>query len=345
MIIEKLKTNGFRNLKNFHIQFSKKKNLIYGLNGAGKTSVLEAIFLLSFGKSFLNVKKTDILNNKYNQFTIHLNVSKKNSNKNNIAALYNKNKLSLFLNDKRSNVFLINRYLYPVIFSSSNYNIYIESKTYTRKMIDRFVFGIDPIYIHYLLGYNRALRQKNYILKTKQNIDEISSWNKIMSEMSEKIIGIKMKFIDRFNKEIKNKFNSGLRIIYNPSFNINRENISKDFFLGQMQKKMQMEILCRRSLIGPHLDNFEMHLNTKHLKFYSSGERKINLLMIYISFIELFKRIKNEYPVFLVDDFDAAIDDKNINFLIENYPDLQVIATSVNKNKGFDQLIELIKEN
>jgi recombinational DNA repair ATPase RecF len=67
--------------------------------------------------------------------------------------------------------------------------------------------------------------------------------------------------------------------------------------------------------------------------------------MLYIAFIELFKRQKNEYPVFLVDDFDTAIDVENIDFLIKNYPELQVIATSVNKNNGFNRLIELRKEN
>jgi DNA replication and repair protein RecF len=171
--------------------------------------------------------------------------------------------------------------------------------------------------------------------------------------MSEKIINIKMKFSDMLNDEIKNKFDvkgeEDLGINYTPSFDIdinNKEkNISKNFFFEELERKKPSEILFKRSLIGPHLDHFEIHLNNKNLKYYSSGEKKINLLKIYIAFIELFKGIKNEYPVFLMDDFDTAIDDKNIDFLIKNYPDLQVIATSVNKNNRFDQLIELRKEN
>jgi recombinational DNA repair ATPase RecF len=55
--------------------------------------------------------------------------------------------------------------------------------------------------------------------------------------------------------------------------------------------------------------------------------------------------LRAEYPVFLLDDFDTAIDAKNIDFLMKNYPEMQVIATSVAKNQDFDRLIELIKEN
>jgi recombinational DNA repair ATPase RecF len=102
-----------------------------------------------------------------------------------------------------------------------------------------------------------------------------------------------------------------------------------------------MEIKSHSSLTGPHLDCFKLVLNGRNLKFYSSGEKKLHLLMVYISFIELFKAKNKQYPVFLVDDFDTAIDDNNIDFLMQNYPDLQVVATSVSKNKLFDKRFEL----
>lgn len=353
MIIKNLKLIGFRNLENFQVSFSKNKNLIYGLNGAGKTSILEAIFLPGFGKSFLNVKKSEIVNDHADFFSIRLSAVDHHDNvhDNHINAHYakDKGKFTLLLNEKKSNIFEINKYLYPLLFSSSNYNLYIESKTHIRKLMDRFMFGIDSLYIHYLLSYNKALKQKNYLLKTKQNLDELSSWNKILSEMSEKVVGTRMKFIETLNTEIKNKFNRDLAINYRSSLTPisntpDSADISQRFFFTQLEKLKQAEIIQKRSLRGVHLDHFDIRLNRKDLKFYSSGEKKINLLMLYIAFIQFFKRLKNEYPVFLVDDFDTAIDERNIDFLIENYPDLQVIATSVKKNDRFDRLIELRKE-
>lgn len=360
MIIKNLKITGFRNLKNIQVSFSKNKNLIYGFNGAGKTSILETIFLPAFGKSFLNVKKSEIVNDKANSFSIQIyTIDKNRDNKdtnsltnndfeNTISTYYtnDKGKFILLLNDKKSNIFEVNKYLYPLLFSSSNYNLYIESKTHIRKLMDRFLFGIESLYIHYLLSYNKALKQKNYLLKTQHNLDELSSWNKILSEMSDKVVGTRMTFIETLNKEIKNKFNRDLTINYRPSFNLiqNTTGISPEFFFTQLEKLKKSEIMHKRSLQGIHLDHFDIRLNRKDLKLYSSGEKKINLLLLYIVFIQLFKELKNEYPIFLVDDFDTAIDERNIDFLIENYPDLQVIATSVKRNDRFDRLIELKKE-
>jgi DNA replication and repair protein RecF len=342
LIIEYLKLNGFRNLKNYEISFCKSRNLIYGFNGVGKTSLLEAIFLLAFGKSFLNRKKSDLVNHNSNEFNIRLNCHQAHGFSQ-VAASYH-NRFSLFLNEKKTNIFEINHYLYPVFFSSSDYNLYIENIPYTRKMIDRFIFGVDPLYIRYILGYNRALKQKNYLLKTTQDLSELRSWNKIISELAEKIVGIKMKFIEKLNSEITGKFDRGLTVRYQPSLKV-EQGISRASFFQQMESRQEPELKMQRSLLGPHLDGFDILLNSKPLKFYSSGEKKIHLLMIYISFIELFRRVKQEYPVFLLDDFDTAIDSKNIDFLMKNYPEMQVIATSVTINHDFDRLIELKKEN
>jgi DNA replication and repair protein RecF len=342
LIIEYLKLNGFRNLKDYEISFCKSRNLIYGLNGVGKTSLLEAIFLLAFGKSFLNRKKSDLVNHNSNEFLIRLTCAHPHGFSQ-VAASYH-NRFSLFLNEKRTNIFEINHYLYPVFFSSSDYNLYIENIPHTRKMFDRFIFGVNPLYIRYILGYNRALKQKNYLLKTTQDISELRSWNKIISEQAEKIAGIKMKFIEKLNTEITGKFDRDLTVRCRPSMKL-EQGISRESFFRQMESLRESELKVQRSLSGPHLDGFDILLNSKSLKFYSSGEKKIHLLMIYISFIELFRKVKQEYPVFLLDDFDTAIDSKNIDFLMKNYPEMQVIATSVSKNHDFDRLIELKKEN
>jgi DNA replication and repair protein RecF len=342
LIIRDLKLKGFRNLKSCEISFGKSTNLIYGLNGVGKTSLLEAIFLLSFGKSFLDRKKSNLVNHDADEFILRLTCSHPHG-LSQLSACYH-NRFSLFLNDKKTNIFEINPYLYPVFFSSSDYNLYIENIPHTRKMVDRFIFGVYPLYIRYILGYNRALKQKNYLLKTTRDIPGLRSWNKIMSELAEKLSGIKMKFIEKLNTEITGKFAGNLTVRCRPSFKV-EPGISRASFFEQMESVRESELKAQRSLLGPHLDGFDILLNSRPLKFYSSGEKKIHLLMIYISFIELYRRVNQQYPVFLLDDFDTAIDAENIDFLMKNYPEMQVIATSVSLNPDFDRIIELKKEN
>lgn len=342
MIIDTLKINGFRNISSEKYSFLKSTNLIHGNNGSGKTSILEAIFLMGFGKSFLNRKKSEMINHNCDEFHVQMEVSSM-IGKNTIAAHY-KNRFSLLLDEKKTNIFEINQHIFPVFFSSSDYNLYIESKPYTRKIMDRFIFGTDPLYIRYLLSYNKALKQKNHLLKTTHNVSELRSWNKIISELAEKLVGTKMKFIEQLNLEVKEKFDNRLEIRYEPSFDI-EYGIAEPLFFNQLEAVSKRELKAARAVVGPHRDGFQLVLEDKPLAIYSSGEKKIHLLMIFIAFIELFKKIKNRYPVFLVDDFDTTMDTGNINFLIDHYPDMQVIATSVNHYEGFQNLIELKKEN
>jgi recombinational DNA repair ATPase RecF len=83
----------------------------------------------------------------------------------------------------------------------------------------------------------------------------------------------------------------------------------------------------------------------KKLQLFSSGEKKKYLMMVFASFIELFRQARNDYPVFLIDDYDAAMDEKNLDFLMAHFSKIQIIATSVAKNEKFGHLFELKKEN
>lgn len=341
MYISNITIDGFRNINHLDLSLDPKRNLIFGMNGVGKTSVLEAIFLLSFGKSFLTRKKNEMLNHSAEEFIIRLH-SRKQDLVSSISSSF-KSKLSLFLDDKKTSIFEINKYLYPVFFSSSDYNLYIESKPFSRKMIDRFIFGVDTLYIKHLLRYNNILKQKNSLLKSNRNKPELDSWNKVFCDLSLNLVGIKMKFVDRLNMEIKEKFGRNLRIGYKPSFDCPEQTLES--FFSRLDSVKLSELKYQRSLIGPHLDSFDIFLDNEPLRVYSSGEKKINLLLIYIAFIEMFKKNNHEYPVFMLDDFDTAIDSRNIDYLVRSYPDMQVIATSVNRNTRFENLIELKKEN
>ena len=106
-----------------------------------------------------------------------------------------------------------------------------------------------------------------------------------------------------------------------------------------------VHIMYQRSLMGVHLDNYKIELKGKDLKNFSSGEKKINLLLMFIGMITYYKKVNNEFPIFLIDDFDSVMDKKGLEFLFSNFPDLQIIATSVNKYDRFDNCIEVKKEH
>ncbi|MEN8153650.1 MAG: AAA family ATPase [Acidobacteriota bacterium] len=341
MYIEKIEIQGFRNLKEkTGFDLVNNKNLIYGSNGSGKTSVLESIYVLGFGKSFLNVKRDEILNENSNEFLIKAILRGENSTYE-LKAFYQK-AFEVYLYNEKQNIYNIGKYLFPVYFSSSNYTHYVESRSYLRKMIDRFIYGIDPVYAKELIEYNRIIKQKSHLLKFGGNISQLTGWNRSLSETMEVILKKRTGFLNKLNTEIADNFRNGLNVKYiSDLFDAGETDTDKNLILDKLNKIRDREIFSKRILKGTHLDVFEIYYMSKQLKYFSSGEKKINLLLLYLSYIEIFKKIRGEYPVFLIDDYDTAMDKKNIGLLTEKYPKMQIIATSVKKNSDFINLIKL----
>lgn len=120
--------------------------------------------------------------------------------------------------------------------------------------------------------------------------------------------------------------------------------VSAASMFAELERMGRSEVRSRRSLIGPQRDRFEVTVAGKKLQLFSSGEKKKFLMMLYMAFIELFRRARGEYPVFLIDDYDAAMDERNLEYVLDHFPAMQVIATSVARNGRFASLLELKKE-
>jgi DNA replication and repair protein RecF len=345
LVVKNLQINGFRNLNKFSIHFCDLKNLIHGVNGSGKTSIIEALYLLGFGKSFLPVSKQEMVNFDSSGFYLQADMVAQ-SGENSLLASYDK-KFTLKLNNEKGSLAEIGKYLYPLFFSSLNYNLFIDHNSYFRKMIDRFIFGVHALYLHHILRYNHMVKQKNYLLKKLAkpiNNAELDSWNKLLSEAGFEIVKKRMSFINQLNNEIKEAFASELVINYYPAL-ISNHDISESSIFNDLYLMKNSEIKCKRCLLGPQRDHFSVMVSGKKLQLFSSGEKKKHLIMVYLAFINLFYRSKNDFPVFLIDDYDVALDGKNLNFIIDHFPRMQIIATSVTKNDKFENLFELGKEN
>ena len=345
MVVKELHINGFRNLNKFVIHFGDLKNLIHGVNGSGKTSIIEAMYLLGFGKSFLQASKEEMTNFDSPGFYIRAEIATP-AGTNRLSASFDK-KFKLQLNNEKGPLAEIGKFLYPLFFSSLNYNLFIDHNPYFRKMVDRFILGVHSLYLHHILRYNHLVKQKNSLLKKLGkpiNNPELESWNKLLSAAGFEIVKKRMSFINQLNNEIKEAFASELEINYYPALLTCRE-ISEASFLNDLQLMKNSEMRSRRCLLGPQRDRFAVMVSGKKLQLFSSGEKKKHLIMVYLAFINLFYRVHDDFPVFLIDDYDVAMDLKNLNFIIDHFPRMQIIATSVAKNDKFENLFELGKEN
>jgi DNA replication and repair protein RecF len=345
LVVRHLQINGFRNLKKFAVSFGSQKNLIHGANGSGKTSVIEALYLLGFGKSFLPASKLDMVNFHCPGFHVRAEIENR-SGENSISAIF-ETSFKLCVNEANDTPARIGEILYPLFFSSMNFNLTVEHIPLFRKMIDRFIFGVHPLYLHHLLRYNHLVKQKNHLLKKLGkpiNFSELGSWNKLVSATGFEIVKKRMEFVNQLNDEVKCGFCPELEITYQPSTWSDCE-ISESSIFNDLELARNSEIASKRCLLGPQRDRYDVSVDGKKLQLFSSGEKKKYMILIHLAFINLYQRANGEFPVFLFDDFDVALDAWNLDFIIDRFPNMQIIATAVAKNDKFESVFELGKEN
>lgn len=333
--------HNFRNLHCFDSDFSSRKNLIFGKNGAGKTSILEALYLLGIGKSFREKNKKNVVQFNSDHFSIDSIVSSDNGIVK-ISNFYN-NKSIFLINEKKEHLSKIQSFYVPLFFSSDICQLLVNDYFYKRRFFDRLIFGFDSLYLTQLLRYNHCIRQKNRLLKFNINHKELESWNYILSEYIFSIIKQRLLFINTLNVYLSDMVGNNLNIFYKPS--IFQENFSREFVFEYLCSKANTEIKFQSCIFGPHRDKFELYNNKNHpLIFNSNGEKKVLIVYLFICYFNYFYAIRNEYPVLLIDDFDAAMDNDNIsNVFLRNHK-MQIIATSVKNYSFFDKSIFLDKE-
>ena len=346
MVVKNLEINGFRNLSGFAIAFGPEKNLIFGANGSGKTSIIEALFLLGFGKSFLPVTRRELVNFNASGFYLNAEVLD-NTGENRVTACLDRG-FSLKLNGDSAPLTQVSRCLYPLFFSHSLYSQTIDGVPLLRKLVDRFLYGLSALYLHDILRYNNTIKQKNYLLKNLARTihnSELNSWNALLAETGSKIIEKRMAFTERLNATIGDRFGGALRLNYEPARSAPASGpVSAAALLADLERVKCSELRSHRCLIGPQRDRFEVAVGGRKLQLFSSGEKKKFLIMLYMAFIEMFRQARSEYPVFLIDDYDAAMDERNLDYVLDHFPALQVIATSVAPNGRFANQCELKKE-
>ncbi len=344
MQVNKLEINGFRCLRGFAVEFAPGKNLIFGANGSGKTSVIEALHILGFGKSFIPVSHRDLVALGGPGFYLDAETTD-NTGENRISARM-EGRFTLQLNGEHAPLARVGRHLYPLFFSHFLYAQSVDGVSALRRLVDRFIYGLSTLYLHDLLRYNHALRQKNHLLKNlgrSIQLSELRSWNKLLAEAGNNVIAKRRAFTDQLNGTLAEVFAEDVALGYLPATGLEGTGPVSGLLDG-MERACATEVRSRRALVGPQRDRFEIAVAGRRLPLFSSGEKKKYAMMLYMAYIDLFRRTRGEYPVFLLDDYDAAMDERNLGFVLGHFPALQVVATAVDPDPRFERRIELKKE-
>lgn len=351
MVLKELSLKNVRVFEDVKIDFNSHLNIIHGLNGQGKTSLLEAIYYLSLTKSFRVNQDETVLKHDSEYFEIKGSYINTEANKFIVRIFYsNSEGKHAFINSNKVKQFSEVVGKNPVILLSlDDLEITYGVPAARRKFLDILLSQLYPTYLHCLRNYKKSVSQKNKLLSNNIAADknELDIWNQQLVTYGSQIIFYRLKFLEFANNTIEASYLSisgksekiAIRYISTLneiSYTGEIEEI-KTVFLENLKNSTSTEIRRKVSLVGPHKDDLGFYKDGYPFKTHGSqGENKSLLLALKINESLYIQEIIGSKPLFLLDDIFGELDNERINNLmgiIKKEGQTFITTTEINKFK------------
>lgn len=357
MRLKDLRLINFRNYKNSHIYLNPHINIFIGENAQGKTNILEAMYLLSQGKSFRTNSDEQMINFNETESYIASNTVLGNLERLiEIKLSKGKSKIIRFDKNEIDSYKDLHSGLNIVVFSPDDLDLVKEGPSIRRDFLDREIFQLVPLYRYNLGRYRKILNHRNSILKSfnsnKKKKELLSVFDFQLINSGAYLILERIKFInklDEYAREIHKNIKSEeyLKISYDSTVNINelkREYIEAEY-KNALDNALERDLQYKNTSIGPHRDDLKIMLNDLELRTYGSqGQQRTGVLSIKLAEVKLIKGEINKSPILLLDDVFSELDKKRKKYLIENLTDIQTMITmtdavSLDELEGLDSSV------
>jgi DNA replication and repair protein RecF len=342
-MIKKLTLKNFRNHQFLEIHFNKTFTYIDGLNGSGKTSILESVYFIATTKSHRTTDEKQLIKHgepfaqvkiQTDKDVFEIIISKKGKH-----ALINrieKRKMSDFIG-----------HLKVVMFAPEDMELIKGSPTERRHFLDLEIVQLNKQYLRSLTNYKNILKQRNSLLKKISINDDYTFLNILAEQLLEsglEIIDLRKQFIENLNIALKKNYarfsQHEVSIQYDP--NVDEKSFKKALFSNQKQ-----DILYQTTLSGPHRDDFYIAFNGFDAKHYASqGEQRLILIALKLALLEMIEAATNQDVVLLLDDVFSELDEEKQQIFLNHLPKKhQIIMNSTNPIQKNDiQGVHLEKE-
>ncbi|MFH0943310.1 MAG: DNA replication and repair protein RecF [Candidatus Beckwithbacteria bacterium] len=311
----------FRNYKKQRFEFSGLTTVITGDNSAGKSNILEAIYLLATGKSFRAEKDE--------QMVLYGQEFGRVSGETDIG------ELTVFLS--RTKRFLVNGVgkrrmdfvgkLTCVLFRPEDIDLVLGSPSLRREYLDQVLEQTDREYRRSNLAYQKGLRQRNKLLERIRDGEaerkQLLFWDQMLIKNGDIISNKRAEFLELVNQDLKGR---GLNL----SLQYDKSAISE----SRLKQYAVNEVAAAKTLVGPHRDEFLFIVQregkaAKDLSIYGSrGEQRMAILGVKLAEFEFVKKATGEAPVLLLDDIFSELDADNRKEVLNLIDHQQTVITT-----------------
>ena len=323
LFLKKISIINYKNILDKEYELDPKINCFVGDNGVGKTNILDAVYHLSMGKSYFNVKNDQLINRGKDYMLVDGVFELNNKNESIVFSLKIGEKKVLKRNGKPYKKFSNHIGLIPVVLISPYDNDLInEGSSERRKFIDSIISQNDKEYLINLIAYTRVIQNRNKLLKQYNrsvdfDLDTIKVYDDQIYKLSEPIFKARDKFIKEFTPLVLEKYKhisddkEKISIEYKSDLiNNNIENLIKDSF--------QKDVILQYTSVGLHKDDFVFNIDENRIKrFGSKGQQKSFLIALKLAQFDYLKNETGNSPILLMDDIFDKLDLMRVKRIVE----------------------------
>lgn len=358
MLLTKLSLDNFRNFGKKTIEFKPKINIIVGSNAAGKTNILESIYLISTGKSFKARLEEEMIS--YNTDISRVKgqvVSQEDTGLGSFKLEIVLTRGEIQIGDDPETVqkaprkkMLVNEVprrlidfsgkLITTLFGPWDLDLVTESPSLRRKFLDSVISQTNREYRRAAMSYEKGLRQRNKLLFRIREEglprSQLLFWDRLLIKNGDYISNARREFIEFVNSQ-KDFLDQDFSLLYDPSA------ISE----ARLLQYKNEEVASATTLVGPHRDDFLFEIKTPQTsakrdlaKYGSRGEQRMGVLWLKMAELSFVEKIAGERPVLLLDDIFSELDHKHRTVVSELAEKQQTIITTADVHyiEGFKKV-------
>ena len=366
MLLKKLTLTNFRNYARAAISFHDGIHIIFGENGAGKTSILEAIHYLALTKSFrTTVDKNLILNNashKEKMFRIHGEFKSADGQALTTAIAYDSD-IGKQLTVNGQKIPRFSEYIGEVptvLLHPADLSLTQGGPAQRRRFLDILLSQSDRLYLHNLIQYNRSLRQRNRILQ-ESAVDPqlLGAWEDNLISAGVGLITqrretttVISESVSAYYRELSNK-DDMVTVDYRTNVDITSEKgisgpdqaaaATKDA-LGNayrrlFEQKRRREIAHGTTLVGPHRDDLALTINGRPVRDVASqGEHKTLVIALKLAEFKFLREQRMQAPILLFDDIFGELDAHRIRQMLQQLSTIGQVFVTTTSESFFDKV-------
>lgn len=329
VVLQSLQLVDFKNYVEAELSFSPKVNAFVGNNGVGKTNVLDAIHYLSVTKSYFNA--VDSQNIRHNQpFMVIEGNFESDNGKDHIYCAVKRGQKKVFKRNKKEYDRLADHIgqIPLVMISPADRDVILEGSETRRKFMDGVISQSDKLYLDDLMAYNKALTQRNSLLKffAKNgtfDVDTLAIYDEQLIERGHKIYERRLEFMEKMIPILLKAYQqiSGDKEVVSIEYSSKLNDVSmKECLDANLQKDRVLQYTSS----GIHKDDLLFKLSDYPLKKVGSqGQQKTFTIALKLAQFEFLNEITGKKPVLLLDDIFDKLDEKRVEAIISMVNDHQ----------------------